>query len=113
MQGLTQVDLAKKMGISKQTVNQLLTGEHSPRLSTLELMAEALGKTVSEMLFTDQEKQIWEAGKKSKPSIKAEIVALMDGLDEVKLKFLKASAEGIAAYGNGSEMVPKKLKKLP
>lgn len=52
--GVKQVDLAAKMGISPQHLTSLLQAA-SVKISTLERIAEAVGKEVSELLTDDSE----------------------------------------------------------
>ena len=44
--GLNQDDLATRSGLSRKTVNRLETGAIDPRLSTLEVIARALGMEI-------------------------------------------------------------------
>ncbi len=48
--GLTQVALAKKVGVSREYVARLDTGHHDPPLSTLTKLAKALRVSVSELV---------------------------------------------------------------
>lgn len=45
--GFNQVSLAKKIGIKSNSVSQWLTGKNNPKLSTLEKVAKATGKSVN------------------------------------------------------------------
>lgn len=45
-----QEDLANAAGLSLMTVSRLERGEHDPKLSTLEKLANALGVTVGDLL---------------------------------------------------------------
>jgi transcriptional regulator with XRE-family HTH domain len=49
-EGLSQADLAKKAGISREYIARLETGHHDPSLSTLEKLAKALKVKVGELL---------------------------------------------------------------
>ncbi len=42
-EGLTQRDLAQRMGVSQAVVARLLSGEHSPRIDTIAAAADAMG----------------------------------------------------------------------
>lgn len=44
--GLNQDNLATRSGLSRKTVNRLETGAIDPRLSTLEVIAQALGMEI-------------------------------------------------------------------
>lgn len=45
-QGLTQAELADKSGLSRMAVQKAESGSTDPRLSTLEVMARALGMEI-------------------------------------------------------------------
>lgn len=45
--GLNQVSLAKKLGIQAGSVSKWMTGENNPKISTLEKIAAATGKSVN------------------------------------------------------------------
>lgn len=45
--GMRQVDVARAMGIGQPSVSELERGEVSPRLSTLQRYASAVGATIS------------------------------------------------------------------
>lgn len=45
--GLTQTDLAKKIGITQSSINKWIDGTNNPKLSTLEKVAQATGKPVN------------------------------------------------------------------
>lgn len=48
--GLTQLDLAKRIKRSPSTVHNFVKGGGSPRMDTLERVAEALDTSVAELL---------------------------------------------------------------
>lgn len=48
--GLTQHELAVRAGVSRATIYLIEAGEGDPRLSTLELLAKALGVEVTDLL---------------------------------------------------------------
>lgn len=47
---ITQRELAKRAGISADSVNKIETGHHSPRPTTLRKLATALGVEVGELM---------------------------------------------------------------
>lgn len=48
---LTQAELAKSCGWPQSRLAEVLTGEHTPRLDTLDIIARALGATPSALLM--------------------------------------------------------------
>ena len=48
--GVTQAELAERLGISPQAVSQYERGKKNPRLSTIQKFADALGIDVSDLL---------------------------------------------------------------
>jgi len=48
--GMSQVDLAKAMGVNQPYVSQLESGERSPQLETIAKVAEALSTTPDALL---------------------------------------------------------------
>ena len=45
-EGLSQVEVASRMGVGQSTVSEFESKKHTPRVSTLERYANALGLTV-------------------------------------------------------------------
>ncbi len=56
--GVTQTELAKRMGVTVANVNHFLTGYRNPGLESLESFAEALETTASRLL---EEKKLSKA----------------------------------------------------
>lgn len=57
---LSKTDLAKMLGVSRQTVGQYLSGEHSPSLDKIVKIAEALGVPPFVLLMSPLEKAKWD-----------------------------------------------------
>lgn len=55
--GITQMELADRLGINRVSVSRLLSEKNDIRLSTIEKIAKAIGCNVSELVLTDSEKQ--------------------------------------------------------
>lgn len=53
---LSQLELGRKIGVTKQMIGQYESGEATPGKEKLYLIAEALGVTVAE-LYSDKEKE--------------------------------------------------------
>jgi addiction module HigA family antidote len=57
--GLTQVELAKLMGVSRKTVNELCTNKRSVTAETALMLARVFGNTPDFWLNTQQRNDIW------------------------------------------------------
>lgn len=55
MAGLTQQELAQKVGVALDTISRYETSKREPRLSDLRKMAEILGCTVDDLVADAQE----------------------------------------------------------
>ena len=55
--GLSQEQLAEKLGVSRQAVSKWETGEASPEVNKLRTLAEALGVTADELLSPEEPPQ--------------------------------------------------------
>lgn len=52
-QGLSQGDLGKSLGVSRQTINSIETGKYLPSLPLAIAMARHFGRTVEEVFDAD------------------------------------------------------------
>ncbi len=52
--GLTQFELAKKMGVSQATVGMWETGERTPRSSKIPKLAEVLGCSIPDLFKVEK-----------------------------------------------------------
>jgi transcriptional regulator with XRE-family HTH domain len=52
MYGMTQVEIAERLGINKSAVCRMLSGAHAVRQSTVKRIADAIGRT-------EYEVQLW------------------------------------------------------
>jgi transcriptional regulator with XRE-family HTH domain len=57
MRGFTQMDLAKRMGVTQGAVSQWETGTSLPRADLLPKLADVLGCTVDELLRPADKKE--------------------------------------------------------
>lgn len=53
--GLTQADLAQKIGVSRQTMNAIENGRYSPTLDVAYKITEALNKEYVEEVFIKED----------------------------------------------------------
>ena len=58
--GITQTDLAKALGYSKQSVSQWMNGEHLPRMKKIDEICEYLGCKRSDLLEVDKTRKTTE-----------------------------------------------------
>ena len=49
MYGMTQVEIAERLGINKSAVCRMLSGAHAVRQSTVKRIADVIGRTVYEV----------------------------------------------------------------
>lgn len=92
-QELSQVELGKRAGVSKQSVNQILTAGHSPRIDTVEALARGLGIPAWELL-RPQEKapapDIWAALSKLQAEIESLKAGAIESLTPARKELLAA-----------------------
>ncbi|MFP4078209.1 MAG: helix-turn-helix transcriptional regulator [Candidatus Izemoplasmataceae bacterium] len=53
MKDMTQEDLAKKVGVTRQTINLIEKGDYNPTLNLCISISKALGKTLDELFWED------------------------------------------------------------
>lgn len=63
--GLTQYALAKKAGVTRQSVSYLLSGEREPNWTTVRLLARAMDISVADFDAEDDDPKRPEKGGKS------------------------------------------------
>ena len=52
---MTQKDLAAAVGVSRQTINAIEQGEYNPTIRLCRAICRALGKTLDELFWEDDE----------------------------------------------------------
>jgi len=81
MVGSTQQELADQVGISRSGLNKILQGEVDPRLSTVQALAEAIGKPIGSLTG--------EAEREEGLTLRAQEIARMyDALDPDEQAFV-------------------------
>lgn len=50
---MTQTELAKQVGVSRQTLNAIELGEHNPSLKICKRICKALGRTLDQLFWLD------------------------------------------------------------
>ena len=81
--GLTQVQLAKRSGLSQSGISDIEKSVNNPSTETIRLIAAALGVSVSDLIDTDISK---ETAPENGDSLKAEGVFILNGLSDDGLK---------------------------
>ena len=80
--GLTQVELGKRLGLSKATVSQYENGKHNPKIETLQRIAAALGAEIGERLgLTEASVSQYESGKRNPKIETLQRIAAAPGVD--------------------------------
>ena len=54
---MTQKDLASAVGVSRQTINAIEQGEYNPTIKLCRAICRALGKTLDELFWEDEENE--------------------------------------------------------
>lgn len=52
---MTQKELASAVGVSRQTINAIEQGEYNPTIKLCRAICRALGKTLDELFWEDEE----------------------------------------------------------
>ena len=84
--GLSQGELAAKIGVARNTLSGYENGQHDPRSDVLKLIAAACGVTVDFLLGREEQKEKTptEIGKDLKSEVLEQIIQLTpDELDKV------------------------------
>lgn len=74
--GLKQGDLEQKAGLSHNSVSRIETGAVSPRLETLERLAEAMGISVEQMQFRSPPAMVRETRNDDVNSLMRRVMAM-------------------------------------
>ncbi|MCH3966980.1 MAG: helix-turn-helix transcriptional regulator [Bacilli bacterium] len=53
LKGFTQDDLARKVGVSRQTINMVESGEYNPTLNLCLAICKALDKSLDDLFWDD------------------------------------------------------------
>lgn len=85
--GLTQGELASRVGLSNTTLSHIECGKGRPELNNLVMIANELGVTFDSMLC--------ESLKVSEKQFKCELAELLDSCSSDELRFLAYVAPGI------------------
>lgn len=60
LKDMTQKDLAQAVGVSRQTINAIEQGEYNPTIKLCRAICRALGKTLDELFWEDDEDETAE-----------------------------------------------------
>ena len=53
--GLSQANLAKMIGVSRQTINMIENGDYNPTVALCRKICRLLGKTLDELFWEDED----------------------------------------------------------
>lgn len=56
-QDLSQIDLAKRVGVTRQTIGMIESGDYNPSLKLCIAICKALGKTLNDLFWEDEENE--------------------------------------------------------
>lgn len=90
LKGMSQEELAEKVGVSRQAVSKWETGEALPEITKLKALAEIFGVTTDFLLNEDEER--YTPAYESKPDIFDRAIDKIDKLPELLTPFLKKYA---------------------
>ena len=97
--GLTQTELAKEVGSTKRTIYSIETGEHDPRISLVQKLADFFGCMVEDLFYEDKPYKHREGEEKAFWTVRI--------IDRAALKFRRsysATSEYFTRYGIDREV---------
>lgn len=94
--GLSQGELAAKIGVARNTLSGYENGQHDPRSDVLKLIAAACGVTVDFLLGREGQKEKTPA-EISEDLLDAEIIERLTSLTEEELAKVDAFVQGLLA----------------
>lgn len=54
---ISQIDLAKKVGVTRQTIGMIESGDYNPSLKLCISICRALGKTLNDLFWEEEENE--------------------------------------------------------
>lgn len=54
-QDISQIDLAKRVGVTRQTIGMIESGDYNPSLNLCKAICKALGKTLNDLFWEEDE----------------------------------------------------------
>ncbi len=90
LKGMSQEELAEKIGVSRQAVSKWETGEALPEITKLKALAEVFGVTTDFLLNEDEES--YSDPNERKPDIFDRMVDKFDKLPDLLMPYLKKYA---------------------
>ena len=100
--GLTQMDIAETLGVSKQTVSDWVNGKKFPRVDKMQQLADLFGVLMSD-LYSDKEPDAWDRFVLKQIPLSNDEVVLLQGYrdlpDPGKQYMLQQLTAAKAIYG--------------
>lgn len=87
LKGMSQEELAEKVGVSRQAVSKWETGEAQPEITKLKALADVFGVTIDFLL--DDSKSTFTAAPEAKPDAIDRMLSYFETLPEKMAPFLK------------------------
>jgi len=56
-QDISQIDLAKRVGVTRQTIGMIESGDYNPSLKLCIAICKALNKTLDDLFWEDEENE--------------------------------------------------------
>jgi transcriptional regulator with XRE-family HTH domain len=73
--GISRLELAKKLGVSRQQISNYLGGQHFPTLDKIESIARALDAPIFMLLMTPRQRAMWEAWEEAlRKAVEAQVI---------------------------------------
>ena len=92
-QGLSQSDLAKKIGVHRQVLTNWLSGTRNPKIENLEKIAKALNISVEDLLNDNKNFSDIQINVNSKGTVNQTIQKEKDDLKDKEIALLKKEIE--------------------
>ncbi len=100
--GLTQKELAKRLGVTQQMIASYENGVRYPKMETIKKIADALNVDMFELIFD----------KNGAPAYSLESIPNSDDYRIVKTNFIENKIDTLAAHFDAQEFTPEELDEI-